>query len=727
MTGQHPSGYGRTCLEQGSPLGGGLPLESQAPTGRTYVRQLECPTDGRRRARCPRRPRAQPQGHHRPFAAEPPRLHHRAVRLRQVEPCLRHDLRRGAAPLRRVAERVRAPVPADDGEAGRRLDRRPVACDLDRPEDDLPEPALDRRDGDRDLRLPPPALRPRGPAALPGLRPTDRRPEHRVDRRPDPRPARGHALHGQRARRPRPKGRVPRGLRGAAPRRLHTREGGRRPAPARGRHRPRQEAQAHDRGRRRPPRAEARDPDPPLAVRRDRGRARRRPRRGRPRGRGQVGDVQRAVRVPRARRLAPRASASHLLVQLAARRVPALHGPGVAAGDRSRAPRPRPDALDRRGRARPVVGRQRELLRVGDPGDRRPLRDRSRRPVAGPARGAAEPVPLRNRRRPRLRPVPQPNGSPPLVHAHVRGHRRQPPAALQGDRLLLAARADRGVHELPALPGVQGRPAEARGAGGHDRRPQHLRVHPHVGDARARVPRRAVADRDRAADRRAHHQGGPGAPDLPRQRRRRLPPARPGRRHAVRRRGAAAPARDADRLAARRRPLHPRRALDRAAPARQREAHRHARAPPRPRQHRARRRARRADDALGRLARRHGAGGRRARRARRGGGIRGGGRARAGIHDRAVPLPPAADRDPGAAVRRPRQLRRPRRPRAQPEGHRRRVPGREVRLRHGRLRVGQVDARERDRLQGAREQAAADAGEAGRAPRRSRGSTASTR
>ena len=54
-------------------------------------------------------------------------LRHRPLRLRQVEPRLRHDLRRGPAPLRREPLRLRAPVPADDGEAGRRLDRRPLA------------------------------------------------------------------------------------------------------------------------------------------------------------------------------------------------------------------------------------------------------------------------------------------------------------------------------------------------------------------------------------------------------------------------------------------------------------------------------------------------------------------------------------------------------------------------------------------------------------------------
>ena len=102
--------------------------------------------------------------------------------------------------------------------------------------------------------------------------------------------------------------------------------------------------------------------------------------------------------------------------------------------------------------------------------------------------------------------------------------------------------------------------------------------------------------------------------DVPRRRRRRLPRARPRRGDALGRRGAAHPARDADRLAARRRALHPRRAVDRPAPARQRPADRDARAAARPRQHRARRRARRGDDARRRLARRHGPGRRRARR-----------------------------------------------------------------------------------------------------------------
>jgi excinuclease ABC subunit A len=54
--------------------------------------------------------------------------------------------------------------------------------------------------------------------------------------------------------------------------------------------------------------------------------------------------------------------------------------------------------------------------------------------------------------------------------------------------------------------------------------------------------------------------------------------------------------------------LRPRRAVDRPAPARQHEAHPDARAPARPGQHGARRRARRADDAGGRPPHRHGPG-----------------------------------------------------------------------------------------------------------------------
>ena len=93
--------------------------------------------------------------------------------------------------------------------------------------------------------------------------------------------------------------------------------------------------------------------------------------------------VQRELRLPRARRLAAGARAADLLVQRAARRVPAVHGPRRPARDRSRPPRARPRPLDRGGRARAVVARRPGVLRVGHPGDRRPVRD------PGTARGAS--------------------------------------------------------------------------------------------------------------------------------------------------------------------------------------------------------------------------------------------------------------------------------------------------------------------------------------------------
>ena len=179
---------------------------------------------------------------------------HRAVGLGQVEPRVRHDLRRGSAPLRRVAVGLRAPVPRPDGQARRRLDRGPLAGDLDRPEDHLAQPALDGRHGDRDLRLPAPAVGARGQAALPDLRAPDRRPVGRADRRPGDGAGRGHPLHGARAGRAGAQGRVRQAARRAARRRLRAREDRRPRAHARGVDRARQALQARHLGRRRPPR-----------------------------------------------------------------------------------------------------------------------------------------------------------------------------------------------------------------------------------------------------------------------------------------------------------------------------------------------------------------------------------------------------------------------------------------------------------------------------------------
>ena len=121
---------------------------------------------------------------------------HRAVGVGQVVAGLRHHLRRGPAPLRRVAVGLRPPVPRADGQARRRLHRGPVAGHLHRPEERLPQPALDRRHDHRGLRLPAPAVRPHRRAALPRVRRRGHPPDAAADRRPHHGAARRHPVPG---------------------------------------------------------------------------------------------------------------------------------------------------------------------------------------------------------------------------------------------------------------------------------------------------------------------------------------------------------------------------------------------------------------------------------------------------------------------------------------------------------------------------------------------------
>ena len=379
-----------------------------------------------RRARRPRCPRAQPQGRHRPAAAERADLHHRAVRLGEVAPRLRHDLRRGAAALRRVALRLRAPVPADDGEARRRLDRRALAGDLDRPEDDVAQPALDGRHGHGDLRLPAPALRARRPAALPGLRAADRR-ARALDQIVEQvlRAAGGHEVHGQRAGRARPQGRVPGPARGAAPRRLHAREGRRRAAAARGRDRPRQEVQAHDRGRRRPARDEG---GSPAAARRSR--SRRRPRWPRGSSRSTSSTARRCCsrRTSPAPSTASRCPSSSRASSPSTRRTaPARAARGSARSSRSTRTWSCPTP------SLSLVGGALVPWSVGSSSFYecvvQAIADRyeidARHAVARPDARAAGLLPLRHRRRADLRPVQEPDGPEAPVRDGVRRHRQQ--------------------------------------------------------------------------------------------------------------------------------------------------------------------------------------------------------------------------------------------------------------------------------------------------------------
>ncbi len=136
---------------------------------------------------------------------------------------------------------------------------------------------------------------------------------------------------------------------------------------------------------------------------------------------------------------------------------------------------------------------------------------------------------------------------------------------------------------------------------------------PHRG-SRARVlpqpEHSGLARRSRREDR----EGRGRAPALSRRRRPRLPHARSQRRVAVGRRGTAHPAREPGGLGTHGRHVHPRRAVDRTASARQPATARDAQAAARHRQHRDRRRARRRRDPRCGSCHRHGPGRGRARR-----------------------------------------------------------------------------------------------------------------
>ena len=111
---------------------------------------------------------------------------------------------------------------------------------------------------------------------------------------------------------------------------------------------------------------EAGPPHAALAVDRDRGRARRRARRASTSSTASELLFSRELRLPRARRLAAGAPAAHLLVQLAARRLPALHRPRLAAGDRPRPLVPDPTLSIAEGALVPWSVGELELLRGGD-------------------------------------------------------------------------------------------------------------------------------------------------------------------------------------------------------------------------------------------------------------------------------------------------------------------------------------------------------------------------
>ena len=304
--------------------------------------QGERPTHAPGQNRRARRARAQPEEHRRRDPARQAGGHHRPVRLRQVVAGLRHHLRRRPAPLRRVALRLRPPVPGPDGEARRRLHRGALA-----------RPSPSTRRAPAATRARPWAPSPRSTTTCACSSPASASPhcpncgreisQQTVQQIVDailalPDGSRimilAPADHG-------PQGRAPARLRGPAQGRLRARARRRRgPRPGRG-DRAGQEQEAHHRGGGRPPgRAPA-----------GRGRPTRRPRRASPtrwRRRSSWATASCWSRVVDGEELLfsehfacvhcgislRRDRAAHLLASTAPRRLPGLHRPGHEAGDR---------------------------------------------------------------------------------------------------------------------------------------------------------------------------------------------------------------------------------------------------------------------------------------------------------------------------------------------------------------------------------------------------------
>ncbi len=281
----------------------------------------------------------------------------------------------------------------------------------------------------------------------------------------------------------------------------------------------------------------------------------------------------------------------------------------------------------------------------------RGARHRRRQALGETDEGRARGLPRGHRRGTPPGHLHQPLRPPALLQGPLRGDRQPPAAPLRGDRLRDQPRADRGLHGRAALPGVRRRAPAAGEPRGQGRRHQHRRLQRDVGPRRGRVDRVAGDERDRAGDRAVDRARDLRAARLPRERRHRLPLALALGALALRRRGAADPPCDADRLQPRRRHVRARRALDRPAPARQREADRNARPPPRPRQHGDRGRARRGDDDGRRPPGRPRPRRRRARRLRDRRGHARPGRQGPGLADRPVPLRQAQDRGSRGAAR----------------------------------------------------------------------------
>ena len=555
------------------------------------------------------------------------------------------------------------------------------------------EPALDRGHRHRDLRLPARALRAHRRAPLPAVRPGDRRPDRPADGRPGA-DAAGRARGSSCWRRSCAAARASTGSSSstsAARASSRVRVNGTAPR-ARRRDRAGQEQEAHDRGGRGPAGGQGDDRRARLADSLETALRL-------ADGRGAWWRRWTAARrcsspsswpAPRCGISLPRGLAADVLLQQPLRRLPACGGLGTRCEIDPELVVPSPRSRSPRGALAPWAGRESAYFQqtLRGPGQAPPVQPRRRRGRSCRRRSGT--LILHGERRGR----------------RVRGRARASSSGGTSETTLRGdAAGDRALHVRAAVPRLRGarlRPESARRAG---RRALHRRASCALTIKAARPSSSTAlsARRARAGHRPPRPEGDPRAARLPHERRARLPDARPGRRPrspAARGSASAWPPRSArawsgvlyilDEPSIGLHQRDNRRLLDTLQAA------------ARPRQHRARGRARRGDDPRRRLRR---------STSGPGAGELGGHVVAAGRPDEIMAEPGVADRAlPGRAScgsRCPTARRRPATGKFLTihgarehnlKGMTVRDPARDVHLRHGRVGLRQVHAGQRHPL-----------------------------
>ena len=433
-----------------------------------------------------------------------------------------------------------------------------------------PQSALHRGHGHRDLRLPAPALRARRHAALPELRARGasgrarRRSPSRCSPGPRARASRSAARScgGARAssatssRSARKQGFVRAMVDGelvelADPPKLNRR------------------AEPRHLGRGRPARRAQRGPRPPHRLARDGAAARRRPRGGRAPRRRRAGDARssrRSYGCPDCGISLPELEPRHFSFNSPFGACETCSGLGTTRTVERRS-HPRRPAASRSSRAWCCRGESptASCAACCSPDSRSSSASTSTRRGGAGHRGAPAAAARARRRRDdaaeaqrhQARAAPR---RPTAAPTSPRGRASSPTCSAGTTRPAPTpcASSSRATWSAAPCPDVRRAPPAARVARRHGARPQHRRAGGALGrSTRSRSSRRVPGARQRQARARPRHrrpdpQGSARPPALPRGRGARLPHARPLRRIALRRRGAAHPAGHADRLAPRR-------------------------------------------------------------------------------------------------------------------------------------------------------------------------------